>query len=49
MSKGAWCCGSGDGNTWFGDTYYNVNNWKRGLQYMAEHVSSRTKRDLDKH
>ncbi|KAJ4291706.1 hypothetical protein N0V90_009601 [Kalmusia sp. IMI 367209] len=37
MSKGAWCCGSGDGNTWFGDTYFNVNNWKRGLQYMAEH------------
>jgi hypothetical protein len=42
MSKGAWCCGSGDGNTWFGDTYFNVNNWKRGLQYMADHVSQTT-------
>ncbi|KAF9734383.1 beta-1,6-galactanase [Paraphaeosphaeria minitans] len=40
MSKGAWCCGSGDGNTWFGDTYFNANNWKRGLQYMVDHGKS---------
>ncbi|KAF1843492.1 glycoside hydrolase family 5 protein [Cucurbitaria berberidis CBS 394.84] len=37
MSKGKWCCGGNDGNTWFGDTDFNVNNWKRGLQYMADH------------
>ncbi|KAF2111160.1 glycosyl hydrolase family 5 protein-like protein/cellulase [Lophiotrema nucula] len=37
MSKGAWCCGGGDGNTWFGDTYFNADKWKRGLQYMADH------------
>ncbi|KAF2834649.1 glycoside hydrolase family 5 protein [Patellaria atrata CBS 101060] len=37
MSKGAWCCNTGDGNSWFGDTYFNTNNWKRGLQYIADH------------
>ncbi|KAF2013030.1 glycoside hydrolase family 5 protein [Aaosphaeria arxii CBS 175.79] len=37
MSKGAWCCGGGDGNTWFGDQYFNIANWKRGLQYMADY------------
>ncbi|KAF2824435.1 glycosyl hydrolase family 5 protein-like protein/cellulase, partial [Ophiobolus disseminans] len=36
MSKGKWCCGGGDGNTWFGDTDFNVNNWRRGLEYMAD-------------
>ncbi|PSN68792.1 glycosyl hydrolase family 5 protein-like protein/cellulase [Corynespora cassiicola Philippines] len=38
MSKGAWCCSGNDGNAWFGDRYFNVEKWKRGLQYMAEHV-----------
>jgi hypothetical protein len=38
MSKGAWCCGNGDGNAWFGDTDFNTANWKRGLQFMANHV-----------
>ncbi|OAL47990.1 glycosyl hydrolase family 5 protein-like protein/cellulase [Pyrenochaeta sp. DS3sAY3a] len=37
MSKGKWCCGGGDGNTWFGDTDFNVNNWRRGLQFMADY------------
>ncbi|KAH8729072.1 glycoside hydrolase superfamily, partial [Phaeosphaeriaceae sp. PMI808] len=37
MSKGKWCCGNGDGNAWFGDTDFNVPNWKRGLEYMASH------------
>ncbi|KAL6711054.1 hypothetical protein ACN47E_006929 [Coniothyrium glycines] len=40
MSKGAWCCSGNDGNTWFGDTYFNVANWKRGLEYMAQHGKS---------
>lgn len=39
MSKGAWCCGGGDGNTWFGDTYFDAAKWKRGLEFMAAHVS----------
>lgn len=38
MSKGKWCCSGNDGNTWFGDTDFNVNNWKRGLQFMADYV-----------
>ncbi|KAF1995292.1 glycoside hydrolase family 5 protein [Amniculicola lignicola CBS 123094] len=37
MSKGAWCCGTNDGNAWFGDKYFNTEKWKRGLQYMAEY------------
>jgi hypothetical protein len=38
MSKAKWCCGTGDGNAWFGDTDFNVNNWRRGLEFMADHV-----------
>lgn len=37
MSQGAWCCNTGDGNSWFGDTYFDVENWARGLAYMADH------------
>ncbi|KAH9876922.1 hypothetical protein IAQ61_002283 [Plenodomus lingam] len=40
MSKGKWCCSGNDGNTWFGDTDFNVAKWERGLVHMAEHVSS---------
>ncbi|KAI1851431.1 hypothetical protein JX266_003506 [Neoarthrinium moseri] len=40
MSKGAWCCNTEDGNSWFGDTYFSVANWTRGLGYMAEHGKS---------
>src|SRR4051794_7325240 len=39
MSNGYWCCGSDDGNAWFGDKYFNVAKWKRGLEYMVKHVS----------
>ncbi|KAF3064444.1 putative beta-galactanase protein [Daldinia childiae] len=37
MSKAAWCCSTNDGNSWFGDRDYNVENWTRGLSYMANH------------
>ncbi|ORY10338.1 glycosyl hydrolase family 5 protein-like protein/cellulase [Clohesyomyces aquaticus] len=40
MSKGAWCCSTNDGNSWFGDTYFNADKWKRGLQFMADHSKS---------
>lgn len=40
VSKGGWCCTPLDGNSWFGDKYFSVDNWKRGLAYMANHVSS---------
>jgi len=35
VSKAKWCCGSNDGNGWFGEKYFNVSNWERGLQFMA--------------
>jgi hypothetical protein len=38
MSKAIWCCGLGDGNAWFGDTYFNVTTWLRGWEFMASHV-----------
>jgi hypothetical protein len=34
-----WCCSLTDGNSWFGDTYFDTNKWIRGLSYMASHVS----------
>lgn len=37
MSKAAWCCSADDGNAWFGDTYFNTENWVRGIAYMAGH------------
>ncbi|KAL4762263.1 cellulase family protein [Aspergillus foveolatus] len=40
ISKAMWCCSTTDGNAWFGDTYFDVDNWKRGLQYMASHAAS---------
>lgn len=40
ISKGMWCCGTGDGNSWWGDTYFDAKNWSRGLAYMAAHASS---------
>ena len=39
ISRGEWCCSGTDGNTWWGDTYFSLDNWVRGLSYMAEHVS----------
>ncbi|KAI9926958.1 hypothetical protein ASPWEDRAFT_165285 [Aspergillus wentii DTO 134E9] len=40
VSKAIWCCSTTDGNTWFGDKYFNVSNWHRAWQYMAKHVKS---------
>jgi len=37
MSQAYWCCNTGDGNSWFGDVYFNINNWRRGLNFMATH------------
>jgi hypothetical protein len=39
VSKAMWCCSLTDGNSWFGDTYFDTNQWIRGLLYMASHVS----------
>lgn len=40
MSSGEWCCSATDGNTWWGDEHFDLENWLRGLSYMAEHVSN---------
>lgn len=40
ISSGEWCCGGDDGNTWWGDTYFDAANWIRGLAFMAEHGAS---------
>lgn len=39
ISQGTWCCSTDDGNAWWGDTYFSIANWTRGLSYMADHVS----------
>lgn len=39
MSNGYWCCSETDGDAWFGDTYFDIAKWKRGLEYMVKHVS----------
>jgi hypothetical protein len=41
ISRAEWCCGSNDGNSWFGDTYYDTVKWKRAWKYMANHVCRR--------
>ncbi|OAK96422.1 glycoside hydrolase [Phaeosphaeriaceae sp. SRC1lsM3a] len=38
VSKAFWCCADDDGNGWFGEKYFNVENWKRGLAFMAQHA-----------
>ncbi|TGJ85530.1 hypothetical protein E0Z10_g3280 [Xylaria hypoxylon] len=37
VSKAGWCCSPLDGNSWWGDTFFDVKNWTRGLSFMAEH------------
>ncbi|KAI0835972.1 glycoside hydrolase [Hypoxylon sp. FL0890] len=40
VSKAGWCCSPLDGNAWWGDQYFNVGNWTRGLSFMATHGKS---------
>lgn len=40
VSKGEWCCSTGDGNAWFGSEFFNVENWRRGNAFMANHAKS---------
>ena len=46
VSKAQWCCSTDDGNAWFGDKYFDVAKWKRGLKYMATHVSYLSSLDI---
>ncbi|KAJ3545586.1 hypothetical protein NM208_g2440 [Fusarium decemcellulare] len=38
ISSAEWCCGGADGNTWWGDTKFDPDNWVRGHAYMAAHA-----------
>lgn len=38
VSRAFWCCGDDDGNGWFGEKYFNVDNWVRGWSFIAKHV-----------
>ncbi|KAF9894142.1 hypothetical protein FE257_009115 [Aspergillus nanangensis] len=40
ISKAMWCCSNSDGNAWFGDEFFDVEKWIRGLEYMADHAKS---------
>ena len=35
ISKPGWCCGLNDGNGFFGDEYFNVDVWLKGLSRVA--------------
>ncbi|KAG9130691.1 hypothetical protein Leryth_018083 [Lithospermum erythrorhizon] len=35
ISKPGWCCSNFDGNGFFGDKYFNPNEWIKGLTKMA--------------
>ncbi|OAY32476.1 glycosyl hydrolase 5 family protein [Manihot esculenta] len=35
VSKPGWCCSNFDGNGFFGDTYFNPDQWIKGLTQMA--------------
>ncbi|KAF1957223.1 glycoside hydrolase [Byssothecium circinans] len=40
VSKAFWCCGDNDGNGWFGEKFFNVENWIRGWSYISAHVQN---------
>ncbi|PWN90467.1 glycoside hydrolase [Acaromyces ingoldii] len=35
VSKPMWCCSNTDGNAFFGDRYFDIARWTRGLSKMA--------------
>ncbi|KAM3417433.1 hypothetical protein BST61_g5679 [Cercospora zeina] len=36
VGKAQWCCNNTDGNAWFDDYNFPVDNWHRGLRFVAE-------------
>ena len=36
MNRAEWCCSHIDGNAWFGDVFFDIEQWKRGMAYMAK-------------
>ncbi|XP_017701932.1 glycosyl hydrolase 5 family protein-like [Phoenix dactylifera] len=40
VSRPQWCCGDDDGNGFFGDTYFDPEEWLRGLEFVATRYRS---------
>ncbi|KAF2449128.1 glycoside hydrolase family 5 protein [Karstenula rhodostoma CBS 690.94] len=40
VSKAFWCCGDDDGNGWFGENYFDVDKWIRGLSFISAHAKT---------
>lgn len=36
ISKPDWCCSNTDGNGFFGDRYFDPNEWMKGLSFVAD-------------
>ncbi|XP_015577295.3 glycosyl hydrolase 5 family protein [Ricinus communis] len=43
VSKPTWCCSETDGNTFFGDTYFDVKEWIQGLTTVATRFRGKPK------
>jgi len=41
ISKAMWCCSNTDGNGFWGDEYFNVDQWLAGVRFMAQKTLSR--------
>ncbi|CAF1494396.1 unnamed protein product [Adineta steineri] len=41
VSKAMWCCSDSDGNGFWGDKYFDVDEWINGLKYMAAKTINR--------
>ncbi|KAH7862747.1 hypothetical protein Vadar_008932 [Vaccinium darrowii] len=39
VSLPKWCCGGDDGNGFFGDQYFDPNEWVQGLSMVANHYT----------
>ncbi|XP_010053198.2 glycosyl hydrolase 5 family protein [Eucalyptus grandis] len=42
VSKPKWCCAYDDGNGFFGDEYFDPEEWLRGLVAVAEHFNGKS-------
>ena len=40
VSKASWCCSIDDGNGWFGDEHFNIDEWFKSLTSMATLMKS---------
>ncbi|XP_043706633.1 glycosyl hydrolase 5 family protein-like [Telopea speciosissima] len=42
VSRPQWCCGDNDGNGFFGDTYFDPEEWLQGLDIVAKRFSGKS-------